>query len=150
MVIPARLSAAREASIGPSPMNSGSSAETPVETTRAIGLMPSSLALVSDMITTAAAPSLSGQALPAVTLPFSRKTGCSWARDSRLVPGRGPSSLLNNSPLGSGTGIISRSKKPSSRAFTAAVWLFTAYRSISSRLMFSRSATFSAVCPIEM
>ena len=91
-----------------------------------MGLTPSSFAFWSDISTTAAAPSLSGQALPAVTLPFSRKTGCSCARASIVVPGRGPSSLLKVSPLGSGTGTISRSKKPSSRAFTAAVWLLTA------------------------
>ena len=37
---------------------------------RASGVRPSSLALVSLMMTTAAAPSLSGQALPAVMVPF--------------------------------------------------------------------------------
>ena len=45
---------------------------------RASGVRPSSLALVSLVITTAAAPSLSGQALPAVTVPLGRKTGLSW------------------------------------------------------------------------
>src|SRR5207245_1902006 len=45
MLIPARLSACFEASIGPRPMNSGSSADRPVATTRASGLIPSSLAL---------------------------------------------------------------------------------------------------------
>ena len=75
IVIPARLSACFEASIGPRPMNSGSSAERPVATTRAIGLMPSSLARRSDITTTAAAPSFRGQALPAVTVPFSRNAG---------------------------------------------------------------------------
>ena len=56
-------------------MISGDSPDTPVETMRASGVRPSSLALVSDMITTAAAPSLSGQALPAVTVPLGRNTG---------------------------------------------------------------------------
>ena len=107
-------------------MNSGSSAETPVATTLAMGLTPSSFAFWSDISTTAAAPSLSGQELPAVTLPFSRKAGCSCASTSIVVPGRGLSSLLKSSPFGSGTGTISRSKKPLSRAFTAASWLFTA------------------------
>ena len=59
-------------------MISGDSPDTPVETMRASGVSPSSLALVSDMITSAAAPSFSGQALPAVTVPFGRNTGLSW------------------------------------------------------------------------
>ena len=66
MVMPARASAWRDASTGPRPMISGDSPETPVDTTRASGVSPSSLALVSLMTTTAAAPSLSGQQLPAV------------------------------------------------------------------------------------
>ena len=45
---------------------------------RANGVSPSSLALVSLMITTAAAPSFSGHALPAVMVPFGRNTGLSW------------------------------------------------------------------------
>ena len=59
-------------------MISGDSPVTPVETMRANGVSPSSLALVSLMITTAAAPSFSGQALPAVIVPFGRNTGLSW------------------------------------------------------------------------
>ena len=59
-------------------MISGESPDTPVETTRASGVSPSSLARVSDMTITAAAPSLSGQALPAVTVPSGRNTGASW------------------------------------------------------------------------
>ena len=55
----------------------GGEAATPVETIRASGVRPSSLAFVSDMITTAAAPSLRGQQLPAVTTPSGRKTGSS-------------------------------------------------------------------------
>ena len=46
-----------------------------METIRASGVRPSSRALVSDMMTSAAAPSLSGQQLPAVTRPSGRKTG---------------------------------------------------------------------------
>ena len=58
-------------------MISGDSPDTPVATMRASGVSPNALALVSDMITTAAAPSLSGQALPAVTVPSGRNTGLS-------------------------------------------------------------------------
>ena len=58
-------------------MISGESADTPVETIRASGVMPSSAALVSLMMTTAAAPSFSGQQFPAVTVPSGRNTGLS-------------------------------------------------------------------------
>ena len=51
-------------------MISGFSPETPVETTRASGVMPSASARVSLITTTADAPSFSGHALPAVTEPF--------------------------------------------------------------------------------
>ena len=63
-------------------MISGDSPDTPVETIRASGVMPSSAALVSDMITSAAAPSLSGQQLPAVIRPSGRNTGLSSATAS--------------------------------------------------------------------
>ena len=76
--MPARCSACLEASIGPRPMISGERPLTPVDTIRASGVRPSSLALVSLVITTAAAPSLRGQALPAVTVPLGRNTGLSW------------------------------------------------------------------------
>ena len=73
-------------------MISGDSAVTPVETIRASGVMPSSAALRSLMTTTAAAPSFSGQQLPAVTVPSGRNTGLSAATFSSVVPARGPSS----------------------------------------------------------
>ena len=93
-------------------MISGDSADTPEETMRAIGVRPSSAALVSLITTTAAAPSLSGQQLPAVTVPSGRNAGFSSATFSSVVPGRGPSSRLTMVPSGSSTGVISRSKKP--------------------------------------
>lgn len=77
IAIPALSSAFLDASIGPKPMISGDSPLTPVDTMRASGVKPNSLALVSLVITTAAAPSLSGQAFPAVTVPFGRKAGLS-------------------------------------------------------------------------
>jgi hypothetical protein len=126
MFILARFSACFDASIGPRPMSSGSSAESPVETIRASGFRPSSFALRSDITTTAAAPSFSGHALPAVTVPSSRNAGLSVASTSIVVPGRGPSSFLNISPPGSGIGMISWSKNPSFCACTAAFWLLTA------------------------
>ena len=62
------------------------------------------------MTSTAAAPSFSGQELPAVTLPSSLKTGSSSASFSSVDEARGPSSLETTVPSGSVTGTISRSK----------------------------------------
>ncbi len=135
---------------GPRPMISGSRPDTPLAMIRASGVIPSSRALVSLITTTAAAPSLSGQAFPAVTVPPSRKTGLSWDRPSSVVPGRGPSSLVTMVPSGRVTGMISRSKKPDSCAATARVWERRANSSCSWRLTFLYSATFSAVWPIAM
>ena len=67
----------------PEPMISGERAVTPEETIRASGVMPSSAALTSLIITSAAAPSLSGQQLPAVTVPFSQENGRQRRRPSR-------------------------------------------------------------------
>ena len=92
MVSPAWRSARRVASTGPRPMISGLSPLTPVVTIRASGVSPSSAARVSLMITTAAAPSFSGQQLPAVTVPSARKTGLS-AGDG-LERGAGPRSVV--------------------------------------------------------
>ena len=69
IVMPAALSTALNAGIGPRPMISGRTAATAEATIRARGLRPRSRAFSSDITSTAAAPSLSGQALPAVTVP---------------------------------------------------------------------------------
>ena len=130
-------------------MISGERPDTPVATTRASGVSPSSFALRSLMTTTAAAPSLSGQQLPAVMVPFSRKTGLRACTPSSVTPGRGPSSLLTTVPSARVTGAISRSKKPSAMAFSARFWLVTPHSSCRSREMPRSVATFSAVCPIE-
>ncbi len=150
IVIPARASARREASTGPRPMISGDSAVRPVETIRASGVMPSSAALTSLITTTAAAPSLSGQQLPAVTVPFGRKTGCSAATFSIVVPGRGPSSAATTVSSGIVTGVISRCQKPLTRAFSARFCDRTPNSSCSSRLIPRSSARFSAVWPIAI
>ena len=96
-------------------MISGDSAETPVATIRASGVMPSSAARTSLMITSAAAPSFNGQALPAVTVPSTWNTGFSPDSPSSVVCGRGPSSALTTVPSGSVTGVISLAQKPSAR-----------------------------------
>ena len=100
--------------------------------------------------TTAAAPSLSGHALPAVTVPSGRNTGLSCDELLDRGAGRGPSSLVTTVPSGVVTGVISRSKKPFSCDATARCCESAANSSISSRVTFSYSATFSAVWPIAM
>ena len=129
-------------------MISGDSAVTPDDTMRASGVMPSSAALRSLITMTAAAPSLSGQQFPAVTVPSGRKTGFSAATFSIVVPGRGPSSAATTEPSGSVTGVISRCQKPFAMAFSARFCERTPNSSCCSRVMPRNSATFSAVWPI--
>ena len=91
------------------------------------------MALVSLISSTAAAPSLSGQELPAVTPPPPKASGSSLSF-SRVEEARGPSSLATSVPSGSVTGTISRSKKPSSCDFTASSCERCANLSMSARL----------------
>ena len=117
---------------------------------RARGVMPSAAALASDMITSAAAPSLSGQQLPAVTRPSGRNTGLSAATASYVTPARGPSSASTTDPSGRVTGVISRAQKPLAMDFSARFCERTPKWSMSSRLTPLTRARFSAVCPIAM
>ncbi len=114
-------------------MYSGSLPQVAAVMMRARGVRPSSLALVSLMTSTAAAPSLSGQELPAVTPPPPKASGSSESF-SRVEEARGPSSLATTVPSGSVTGTISRSKKPSSCDLTASSCERWANLSMSSRL----------------
>ena len=102
------------------------------------------------MITTAAAPSLSGQQLPAVTVPSGRNAGFSPPTPSSVTPGRGPSSRVMIVPSGSVIGVISRSKKPAAIACSARFCDRTPNASCSARLMPRDVARFSAVWPIAM
>ena len=131
-------------------MISGRIAATVEAMMRARGLSPSALAFSSLMTSTAAAPSFSGHALPAVTVPSGLNAGLSAASFSIVVPGRGPSSLVTSVPSGVVTGTISLSKCPDACASTARFWDTTAHSSCCSRVTLQRSATFSAVSPIGM
>jgi hypothetical protein len=117
---------------------------------RASGVRPWSRAYRALVITTAAAPSLSGQQLPAVIRPSGRNTGLSPATPSRVTPARGPSSVATTVPSGVVTGVISRAQKPSAIAFSARFWLRTPNSSMSSRVTPLTWARFSAVWPIAM
>ena len=129
-------------------MISGDSPDTPVDTIRASGVSPSCCARTSLITTTPEAPSLSGQQLPAVTVPFSRNTGLSPCTASSVTPARGPSSRDTTVPSARVTGRISRAKNPSAMAFSARFWLLTPHSSWRWRETPREVATFSAVCPI--
>src|SRR6476469_5992065 len=106
--------------------------------------MPSALARVLLMMTAAAAPSLMGELLPAVTVPFTWNAGLSLASASREVSARGSSSVskikvcvvglagdfdFGDAPLPLGTaviftstGIVSSLNLPAAMAAIAFVW----------------------------
>src|SRR5271157_2454169 len=75
------------------PNSSGGQPAVAKATNRACAFRPSSAALASDMTTTAAAPSLIGELLPAVTVPFTWNAGFNPASTSSEVSARGSSSL---------------------------------------------------------
>ena len=85
------------------------------------------------MITSAAAPSLSGHELPAVTFPSGMNAGCSSCSFSYVELGRGPSSAETTVPSSFVYGVSSRAKKPDSCAATARSCERCANRSMSSR-----------------
>ena len=121
--IPAFPSAFRTAGTGPVPIIAGSTPATPRECQRSLGRSPSSAAFAADIITTAAAPSLMLDALPAVTLPSGLNTGRSVASLSSVVSARGPSSCdtTTGSPrrCATLTGVICSLNRPFCIAATA-------------------------------
>ena len=113
---------------------------------------PNSLAFSALITTTAAAPSLIPEALPAVTVPSFLNTGRSLESPSNEASFLGNSSVSNTigSPrrCGISTGTISSLKRPASIAATARCCDCTAKLSWSSRVIPYCSATFSAVIPM--
>ena len=130
-------------------MISGSTPPRAPATHVAIGVTPSSFAFSSLITTIAAAPSLIPEALPAVTSPPSLpEQHFNFAKDSAVVPGRGPSSFTKSTIsflTFTGTGTISSSNLPSAIAFSHFCWLFAENSSSSSLVMPYLSHTFSAV-----
>ena len=125
------------------PITRGSTPATALPTNVPSGSTPSSRARSSEAITSAAAPSLIPDALPAVTVPPSRKAGCSVASFSSDVSGRGCSSRV-----ASPTGTSSSAKRPAASAAAQRCCESNANASWSSREIPQRSATFSPVSPI--
>ena len=92
---PRAATALRIASTGPMPMIIGSTPAVQYARMRASGLRPSSCAFFAVAITSAAAPSLMPDALPAVTEPSLTNAGRSAASVSAVVPARGYSSFVD-------------------------------------------------------
>ena len=147
--IPARSSALRDAPIGPSPIVSGSQPDTPIALIRARIVSPCFRANASDVTSTALAPSVSGEEVPAVTDPSAEKAGFSPPSASTVVSGRSVPSCVT-CPALVAIGTISSASRPSARAAAAFCWLLTAKASCSARVIWYFSATFSAVCPMPM
>ena len=150
---PALARALLAASTGAKPKNCGSRAEAPLETMRAIGSRPSSVPPFSEPMNAAEAPSLIGEALPAVTVAFSpvRNTVRSWDRVSAVESARMVSSRVNSVPrlLAGGTGTTRLSYFPASQA-AAACWCERAENSSwSSREMLCFSRSCSVASPSE-
>jgi hypothetical protein len=100
--MPARASARLAASTGAMPNTSGSTANVPRPAIRASGSSPAASAPCGEPISSAPAPSFSGDALPAVMVP--PNAGLSLPSFSTLVSGRMPSSrACSESSSGTGT-----------------------------------------------
>jgi hypothetical protein len=78
-----------------------------------------------DISSRQAAPSLSGEELPPVTVPPERKAGFLAARSSAVRPALIPSSLVTG-PDGASMGTISASNRPASAAAAPRWWLASA------------------------
>ena len=106
--MPAWSRTRRTASIGPTPMISGSMPETDrgddARLRRDAELLRPRVAHDDD----GGPPSFSGHALPAVTLPSGRNTGLELREPLERRPARGPSSLETTVPSSFVYGVISR------------------------------------------
>ena len=118
---PVRASSFEVAGTGPSPNSDGATPAEACATTLARAVNPSRDSAGPLTTSSADAPSLNGEALPAVTTPSERNDGRSAASPSAVVAGRIVSSDVTGAPRGTGTATISRSNRPSSRARVARV-----------------------------
>ncbi len=130
MAQPAFCSTMRIASTGVIITHLGSRPLVACATMRASGVRPRAAASAADITTSAAAPSFSPGALPAVTVPVGVKAGLSAARVIGVVSSRTDSSRSNTTAgpffAAIDTGRISSAKAPAARAATALLWLAAA------------------------
>ena len=142
----------RMASTGPMPMMLGSQPVTANPRNTARGSRPFFSAVSRSISTTAPAPSLIGELLPAVHTPSGSKAVGRLPRVSMVLSGRTHSSLSTTVVLprfpGTVTGIICSSNRPAACAAAAFRWLSRAKASHSSRVMWYFLPRFSAVVPI--
>ena len=139
------------AATGPMPMIRGSTPARAPATHVAMGVTPSSFAFSSLITTTAAAPSLMPEALPAVTIPSFLNAGRSFPRASILEPALGPSSVSTRMVVFfvfTSTGTISSLNAPAFWAASHLFWLTMANLSSSSLVSPHWSQIFSAVIPM--
>src|SRR5688572_6629853 len=119
---------------------------------RASGCTPSALARAALITTSALAPSLICEALPAVTVPSFLKAGLSLPSDSAVASARTPSSVLNavGGPFfcGSSSAKVSSSNLPAAAASAAFLWLAAAKASCAARSTSYFWLTSSAVRPM--
>ena len=120
---PARPSALFAAGTGPIPIIAGSTPAEAAAAIRARGVNPWAFTASASARISAAAPSFTPDALPAVTVPSARNGVANLANCSLVVVGRGCSSLSTNvtaplRPLIS-TGVISAARRPLSIAAPA-------------------------------
>ena len=128
-VSPALVSACEMAREGWVSNEGSGPATSPNPTSSASGVRPSSSALARLTRTTAAAPSESWEALPAVIVPSGENAGRRRPRDSVVVSGRTPSSVSTTIvPLRwvIVTGTISSASVPALIAAHARSWLLAA------------------------
>ena len=147
------------ASIGPVSMSTGSTPTRQVSTTRARGVRPRAAAFSAVIISTAAAPSLICDELPAVCTPSGRATGLRLASASRVVSRR-PSSrstrwvvpvgLPSSSTSGASTATTWLSKRPSAQAVAARCCEARPKASVSARVTPHLSAMRSAPSNCEV
>ena len=140
------------AGAGPMPMMRGGTPATADATMRARGTRPCFRAAASDATIVAQAPSLTPDALPAVTVPSGRTTPLSLASDSSVVArGCSSRSTTTGSPLREGTltAAISSARRPAAIASAARCCERSAKASWSARAIANSAATFSAVSGIE-
>ena len=140
---PARCKALCVAATGPKPMRSGAHPAMAMLRIRASRGKPCSRAKVSLHTNVMDAPSVKGDAVPAVTVPCWSKAGLRLAKASSVVSAR-----MQPSCVTLPTTMISSLKCPAACAAAAFCWLCSAKASCAARLMANVLARYSAVCPM--
>ena len=120
-VSPARSSALRVDTTGPIPMISGRQPEIAMLLIRASGTSPLRLAYSSEQIRVAEAPSVTGDEVPAVTVPLSSNASFSLASPSSVVSERMQPSSETVPPY-QAIGTISSASLPAAWAAAAFCW----------------------------